>query len=225
MAAGYTATDDGLGVTEDSVRAWVNKRTRRGVFVHAEVCGVADAAGPDYPDWDGRPTPPTLVLTDEQGRSLALNGTPGGFDGSGPRAAAQILLIEGLLPADNALRVVTDNRALSLRLTTEVHLEDRLLDVVALHPDTLTLWSAHQFWREPCRQLDPRLPADPHYPALAAALDRMDADGVDAQRALTLTAGVGPLPARHPGRTLHARLAVSSEAAATRAPPPAPGDC
>lgn len=82
----YTATDDGLGYTADSLRTRQEQRGRFGTFVRAEVSGVADAAGPPYPDRNGRAAHPTLVLVDELGRSLALNGTPAGSDCEG-RAA------------------------------------------------------------------------------------------------------------------------------------------
>ncbi len=207
-------------MTDDSVQAWVNQRTRFGVFVRAEVCGVADAAGPDYPDWNGRPTPPTMVLTDERGRRLALNGTPCGFDGVGPRAAAQILHTEGLLPAQDALAVVTGNRTLSLRLTPQVHDDDLLPDAVALDPATLALWSSHHRWRGVLQEIDTRLPADPHYPALVIVLERMDAAGVDARGSLADVTGPagGLLPEFHAGRALHNRLVAASESAGTSTP-------
>ena len=98
-----------------------------------------------------------------------------------------------------------------------------LPDAIALDPVQLQVWSAQERWREACSDVDPRLPADPHYPALAAALDRVDAAGVDVQAALALAAGGGHLPDANPSRALHFRLTSTCEAAVTPAPPPAPG--
>ena len=95
-----------------------------------------------------------------------------------------------------------------------------LPDAIALDPAQLQVWSAQERRRE---AVDPRLPTDPHYPALAAALDRVDAAGVDAQAALALAARDGQLPDVNPGRALHFRLTSTCDAAVTPAPPPAPG--
>ena len=97
-----------------------------------------------------------------------------------------------------------------------------LPDATALDPAQLQVWSAQQRWREACSAVDPRLPTDPHYPALAAALDRVDAAGVDVQAALALAARDGQLPDAIPGRALHFRLTSTCVAAVTP-PPPAPG--
>lgn len=110
------------------------------------------------------------------------------------------------------------------RPCSTAHVGEVLPDVVALDPTALRQWSARQRWGEPCRQVDPRLPRDAHYLALAAALDRMAAAGLDVAQALIDAVspdGHGPLPERHPGRTLHERLAGKSEAAV--APAPLPG--
>ena len=96
-------------------------------------------------------------------------------------------------------------------------------DASALDPSQRHVWSAQQRWREACIAVDPRLPTDPHYPALAAALDRVDAAGVDVQAALALAARDGQLPDVNPGRARHSRLTATCDAAGTPAPPPAPG--
>ena len=98
-----------------------------------------------------------------------------------------------------------------------------LPDAISLDPAQLQVWSAQERWREACSAVDPRLPTDPHYPALAAALDRVDAAGVDVQAALALAARDGHLPNDNPGRALHFRLTATCDAAVTPAPPPAPG--
>lgn len=69
-------------------------------------------------------------------------------------------------------------------------------------PSTL----AGQRWHDICRELDPRLTGDPHYLALAAALDRIELAGVDVTATLADAATTGPLPDRHTARTLHYQL-------------------
>ena len=79
--------------------------------MRADVTGVAGSAGSPY---TGRPgaalVAPNLILTDDSGRQLALNGTPCGFDGEGPRGAARILAAEGLLTEQAALPTITSRR-------------------------------------------------------------------------------------------------------------------
>lgn len=65
---------------------------------------------------------------------------------------------------------------------------------------------AGQRWAGAVAAVDPRLLQDAHYPALAAALDRVDLIGVDASASLRTAAASGPLPEQHPARTLHSRL-------------------
>ncbi len=96
-------------------------------------------------------------------------------------------------------------------------------DAIALDPAQLQLWSAQQRWREACSAIDPPLATDPHYPTLAAVLDRVDAAGVDVQAALALAARDGQLPDANPGRALHFWLTLTCDAVVTSAPPPAPG--
>ena len=98
-----------------------------------------------------------------------------------------------------------------------------LPDAIALDPAQLQVWSAQERWREASSAVDPRLPTDPHYPALAAALDRVDAAGVDVHAALALAARDGQLPDANPGRALHFWLTTTCDAAVTPAPPAAPG--
>ena len=86
-SAPYTATDGGTGITADSLQAWQHHRGEFGTFVRADVADVAGSAGLPYA---GRPgaalVAPSLVLTDDLGRQLALNATPCGFDGKAPAA-------------------------------------------------------------------------------------------------------------------------------------------
>ena len=65
---------------------------------------------------------------------------------------------------------------------------------------------AEQRWQPTCSALDPRLPTDPHFRVLAAALDRVTLSGTDAAAALTQAVDQGPLPPEHTARTLHHRL-------------------
>lgn len=65
---------------------------------------------------------------------------------------------------------------------------------------------AGQRWAGAIAAVDPRLLQDAHYPALAAALDRVDLIGADAPASLRTAAASAPLPEQHPARTLHSRL-------------------
>lgn len=58
---------------------------------------------------------PSMTLTDDSGCVLALNGVTCGFDGTGPRGAAQILAAEGFLDEAEALRVATTFGEVRLR--------------------------------------------------------------------------------------------------------------
>jgi hypothetical protein len=74
-----------------------------------------------------------------------------------------------------------------------------------------------QRWQELCTFVDPRLPDDPHYPALAAAMTRAHAGGANLADLLpTLAHDLNPA---HPGRDLHARLIVAADAARTPSTP------
>ena len=114
----YTATDGGTGITADSLQAWQDHRGEFGTFVRADVADVAGSAGPPY---IGRPgaalVAPSLVLTDDRGRQLALNGTPCGFDGEGPRGTARILVQEGLLTELAALPAIPSRHQLTVQRT------------------------------------------------------------------------------------------------------------
>ncbi len=92
-------------------------------------------------------------------------------------------------------------------------------DAVRAPDETL----AGQRWQRTCEALDPRLLADPHWPTLAGALDRIELAGVDVTTTLNAAVTTGPLPDEHTARTLHYRLVQMSTAAATpytSAPPP-----
>jgi hypothetical protein len=76
-------------------------------------------------------------------------------------------------------------------------------------------------WYAQCLDVDRRLVDDPHWPALAAALDRAAATGLDVPATLgALTRE--QLPDAHPARTLHYLLVAECDAAITP-PPPAAG--
>lgn len=122
-----------------------------------------------------------------------------------------------------ALPAVMSQRQLTVHRPATTPAPGVLPDAIALDPAQLQLWSAQQRWHQACSAIDPRLPTDPHYAALAAALDRVDAAGVDVQAARTLAAADGRLPDTSPGRALHFRLTATCDAAVTPAPPPAPG--
>jgi len=63
-------------------------------------------------------------------------------------------------------------------------------------------------WLEPLAAIDPRLPTDPHWGALCACLDRIQADGRDVAAMLAWVTHDQPLH-RHPGRTLEDRLTIA----------------
>ena len=82
-------------------------------------------------------------------------------------------------------------------------------------PDLGDQTLATRRWQQAARNLDPRLLSDPHWLALAGALDRVALSGTDVEQTLTETAAQGPLPDEHPARTLHYRLIELCDAAAT----------
>jgi len=62
-------------------------------------------------------------------------------------------------------------------------------------------------WREVVTAIDPRVPQDPHWPALVRVLDRIDAQGGDVPALLAQATTDRPLPAEHPARSLDYCLA------------------
>ena len=73
---------------------------------------------------------------------------------------------------------------------------------------------AGQRWQQTLAEVDPRLLDDPHYPALAAALDRIQLAGVDVPASLA-AAAAQPLPDEHAARALHWQLVDLCPAAIT----------
>ena len=93
-------------------------------------------------------------------------------------------------------------------------------------PPTLATTLAGQRWQRTLVELDPRLVTDPHFPALAAALDRVELAGVDVTASLA-AATAKPLPDAHTARALHYQLiqicpAASSPYTRPTGPPPIP---
>jgi len=163
----YTATDAGAGVTTDSLQAWQTHRAEFGTFVRADIAGVAGSAGPPYAGRPGAaPVAPNLVLTDDSARQLAMNGTPCGFDGEGPCAAARILAAEGLLTEQAALPTITGRHQLTVHRAAPAPGPGVLPDTIALDPAQLQLWSAQQRWQ---RGLQRARPAAAHRPELPRA--------------------------------------------------------
>jgi len=79
-------------------------------------------------------------------------------------------------------------------------------------------------WLEPMAAIDPRLPTDPHWGALCACLDRIQADGRDVAAMLAWVTHDQPLY-RRPGRTLEDRLTIAGARPSRRHDPdprPAP---
>jgi N12 class adenine-specific DNA methylase len=62
-------------------------------------------------------------------------------------------------------------------------------------------------WKHLCDAIDPRITADPHWPALAAQLDRAAAAGTDVASVLQQAAADRTLPTDHPARSLAYRVA------------------
>ncbi len=117
VAHPYTVTDDGMGVTLSSLEAWEGSRAQFDRFVEVQLVQPQDASGPAYGQGDGGTrVVPTMTLTDAQGRTLALCGVTCGYDGTGPRGAAQILAAEGFLRGEEAVRVATTAKALHMRV-------------------------------------------------------------------------------------------------------------
>ena len=73
---------------------------------------------------------------------------------------------------------------------------------------------AGQRWHRTLAELAPRLVTDPHFPALAAALDRVELAGVDVTASLA-AATTEPLPDVHTARALHYQLIDLCPAACT----------
>ncbi len=73
---------------------------------------------------------------------------------------------------------------------------------------------AGQRWQQTLADVDVRLLDDPHYPALAAALDRIQLAGVDVPASLA-AAAARPLPDTHTARALHWHLVDVCPAAIT----------
>lgn len=74
---------------------------------------------------------------------------------------------------------------------------------------------AGQRWHRTGLALDPRLLTDPHWPALAGALDRVELAGINVTTTLAEALAQGPLPEEHTARTLHYRLIQGYAEAAT----------
>lgn len=116
VANPYTATDDGCGVTASSIETWKGTRAMFGRFVEVWLGWPQEAQGWAYGRSSlGMQVLPSMTLTDASGRVLALNGVTCGFDGTGPRGAAQILAAEGFFGEAEALRVATTFRQVRLR--------------------------------------------------------------------------------------------------------------
>jgi hypothetical protein len=64
-----------------------------------------------------------------------------------------------------------------------------------------------QKWAALCDAVDARITADPHWPALAAQLDRVAAGGTDIGAVLQQVTGDNALPEDHPARSLAYRVA------------------
>ena len=116
VANPYAATDDGRGVTASSTETWKGTRAMFGRFVEVRLGGPQEAQGWAYGRSSaGMQVFPSMTLTDASGRVLALNGVTCGFDGTGPRGAAQILAAGGFFGEAEALRVTTTFREVRLR--------------------------------------------------------------------------------------------------------------
>ena len=91
-------------------------------------------------------------------------------------------------------------------------------DQPARHAGAVPVTLAGQRWQKTLAELDPKLLDDPHYPALAAALDRVQLAGDDVPASLAAAAAAvaaQPLPEAHAARALHWHLVDLCPAALT----------
>lgn len=121
-----------------------------------------------------------------------------------PITSAYQLLPERSVAARVAHTVLSGNthRATAAAPTPAAALAPTAATVTRTRATTI----AEQRWQPTCAAVDPRLPTDPHFRVLAAALDRVTLSGANAIVALTQAADQGPLPPQHTARTLHHRL-------------------
>jgi hypothetical protein len=80
--------------------------------------------------------------------------------------------------------------------------------------------AAEDRWADACRAIDPRVVADPHWPALARSLDRIAAAGSDVDQLLREVTAKRALPAGSPARSLDYRLADAAPEALAHAGQP-----
>ena len=73
--------------------------------------------------------------------------------------------------------------------------------------------SAIDTWRPVVNAFDPALTRDPHWPALAAQLDRIAATGADVAALVAQVTAERALPADHPARSLDYRLSAAAPSA------------
>ena len=78
--------------------------------------------------------------------------------------------------------------------------------------------AAEDRWAAVCREIDPRVLQDPHWPALARSLDRIAAGGHDVEQLLHEVTSRRGLPGDNPARSLDYRLADAAPDAATAGP-------
>ena len=97
---------------------------------------------------------------------------------------------------------------------TPVDAADRTRRVASPDQQAPPTTLAGQRWHRTLAELDPRLVTDPHFPALAAALDRVELAGVDVTASLA-AATAEPLPDEHTARALHFQLIELCPAAST----------
>jgi len=174
---------------------------------------------------DGREEPEQRVADRLAGRWVPL---------STAQSAPLVALYQQLPVATDRARVAYT--ALTDPPAGRRHPQERLLPPAATAPDPgapvrpglpepVPVTLAGQRWRDAVAAVDPRLLDDPHYPALAAALDRVALAGADVTTSLS-AAAARPLPPAHTARALHSRLVEACPAALTPATltpiPPAP---
>ena len=90
-------SDQGTGVTRDSLAFFREHRHRLGEIVEASI---------RFPGFDDPHDPYLMVLRDDNGDEMLLSGCTAGYPGEGPRGAMQVLVESGW-PADQAALVFT----------------------------------------------------------------------------------------------------------------------
>ena len=98
-------------------------------------------------------------------------------------------------------QALADARARSAELATELAEKDQHHSPAG-GPDPSPVPSTSRWWAAVCDALDARITSDPHWPALAAQLERAAKTGTDVAAVLAQVTADKALPDEHPARSL-----------------------